>query len=50
MEERRHCSKYTLTLTWFKTAISIPPEMDGPEVFHPTIGPKVKNDVAQFFI
>jgi hypothetical protein len=41
MEERRHCSKYTLTLTWFKSAISIPPELDGPETFHPTVGPKV---------
>jgi hypothetical protein len=41
MDERRHCSKYTLPLTWFKSVISIPPELDGPEVFHPTLGPKV---------
>ena len=46
MEERRHCSKYTLTLTWFKSAISIPPELDGPETFHPTVGPKVNSAEA----
>lgn len=41
MDERRHCSKYTLTLTWYKAVISIPPEYDSPDHWHPALGPKV---------
>ena len=41
MDVRRHCKKYTLGLISFQTYIDIPPEMDQPGVFHPTLGPKV---------
>jgi hypothetical protein len=42
MDERRHCKKYSLGMTVFRTHIDIPPEMDQPGTFHPTLGPKVK--------
>ena len=41
-DERRHCKKYSVGLTAFNAGINIPPELDSPEVFHPTLGPKVK--------
>jgi hypothetical protein len=40
-EERRHCKKYSVSLESFVTIIDIPPELDGPDDFHPTLGQKV---------
>jgi hypothetical protein len=40
-EYRRACTKYSLGLSNFDTVIEIPPEMDQPGIFHPTLGPKV---------
>ena len=40
-EYRRACKKYSLELSTYHTTISIPPELDLPETFHPTLGPKV---------
>ena len=41
LDERRLCKKYTLTSNRFHSDIDIPPEMDRPGIFHPTLGPKV---------
>jgi hypothetical protein len=38
---RRACKKYSLGLASYETTIDIPPEMDLPGIFHPTLGPKV---------
>ena len=40
-EYRRACKKYSLGLSTYHTTIDIPPELDLPETFHPTLGPKV---------
>ncbi len=42
-EERRECNKYGLGTTPFEALIEIPPDMDQPGVFHPTMGPKVNH-------
>jgi len=44
MNERREYKKYTLRLILYKTEINIPPEVDKPGMFQPTLGPKVKYD------
>jgi len=41
MNERRACEKYSIRLSYFDTLISIPPAMDKPGMFQPTVGPKV---------
>jgi hypothetical protein len=41
-EYRRACKKYSLGLSNYHTTIDIPPEMDLPGIFHPTLGPKVR--------
>jgi len=42
MDERRQCKKYSHQSSIFELDIQIPPSVDKPEVFHPTLGPKVK--------
>lgn len=42
-EYRRACKKYSLGLTNYLASIEIPPELDLPEIFHPTVGPKVNH-------
>ena len=39
--ERRHCSKYAIDINYTNHMINIPPEIDIPETFLPTLGPKV---------
>ena len=39
--ERRHCIKYALPLATRDAVINIPPEIDQPESFIPSLGPKV---------
>ena len=41
MDERRKCKKYSLGLSIFDTTIDIPPELDEPGMFLPSVGPKV---------
>ena len=41
MDQRRLCKKYTVSLAAFQTHIDIPPQVDQPGIFHPTLGPKV---------
>jgi hypothetical protein len=41
MDVRRQCKKYSVSPELLWTSIEIPPEMDQPGIFHPTIGPKV---------
>ena len=40
-DERRHCKKYSLGLYGKNAMIEIPPEVDQPESFLPSWGPKV---------
>ena len=42
MDERRQCKKYAHSSSIYESEIQIPPSVDKPEVFHPTVGPKVK--------
>lgn len=46
MDERRACKKYSVGMNFFNTVIDIPPEMDKPGMFQPTVGPKVMNDIT----
>ena len=39
---RRHCRKYSVSLSYYDAAIHIPPEYDDIE-FYPTLGPKVNH-------
>ena len=41
-DERRHCKKYSLGLSSRNAHIEIPPEVDQPESFIPSWGPKVE--------
>jgi len=41
-DHRRACKKFSLRVVSYQTTIDIPPELDTPETFHPTLGPKVK--------
>ena len=43
--ERRHCKKYSLGLRARNAHIEIPPEIDQPETFIPSWGPKVIESV-----
>ena len=40
-DERRHCFKYSLGIDYIDKVLYIPPELDSPKTFFPTIGPKV---------
>ena len=40
-DERRHCNKYNIGIRMLDKMISIPPEIDVPETFFPTLGQKV---------
>ena len=40
-DERRHCTKYTVGVTYTNNTINIPPEVDKPGMFIPSLGPKV---------
>jgi hypothetical protein len=42
-DQRRECNKYGLSLGHFDCLIEIPPELDLPGIFHPTMGPKVNH-------
>jgi len=42
--------KYNMDMKTYDTMISIPPEMDGPETLHPTLGPKVFKKIQIFLI
>ena len=43
-DERRHCSKYSISVSPLNKTIDIPPEIDvNPETFFPSLGPKVNN-------
>ena len=47
-DERRHCKKYSLGLYGKNAQIEIPPEVDQPESFIPSWGPKV-NEIILWF-
>ena len=40
-DERRHCLKYAISIPSTRKKINIPPELDNPCTFFPTLGPKV---------
>lgn len=40
-EERRHCTKYSLSIAYVHTLLGIPWERDQPGSFQPTLGQKV---------
>ena len=40
--ERRHCAKYSIPLKYKNGTINIPPELDEPGMFIPSLGPKVQ--------
>ena len=41
--ERRHCNKYAAYIDYTNQMINIPPEIDSPAIFFPTLGQKVLN-------
>ena len=41
-DERRHCNKYNIGIRMLDKLISIPPEIDVPDTFFPTLGQKVR--------
>ena len=41
--ERRHCNKYAIDIHYTNQMINIPPEIDNPDTFFPTLGQKVLN-------
>ena len=41
-DERRHCNKYAIGIGMLNKMINIPPEIDIPQTFFPTLGQKVK--------
>ena len=47
-DERRHCKKYSLGLYGKNAQIEIPPEVDQPESFIPSWGPKVNKMILWF--
>merc|ERR1712080_501471 len=42
-DERRYCKKYSLTVAARDAMINIPPEYDRPDLFLPSLGPKVNH-------
>ena len=40
-DERRRCGKYAIVIANLNLMINIPPEIDTPETFFPTLGQKV---------
>eukprot|EP00094_Tigriopus_californicus_P000772 TCALIF_00747-PA protein Name:"Similar to setd7 Histone-lysine N-methyltransferase SETD7 (Danio rerio)" AED:0.33 eAED:0.33 QI:70/0.5/0.33/0.66/1/1/3/69/754 len=42
-DERRHCKKYSLGISYTNVVINIPPEYDTPDVFHPTLAHKINH-------
>ena len=41
-DERRHCCKYSIGISLLDKSIDIPPEIDIPETYFRSLGPKVK--------
>ena len=46
-DERRHCVKYSIGIAFLNKTINIPPEVDVPDTFFRSLGPKVK--IAYFY-
>ena len=49
-DERRHCSKYTVGVDYIDKWGHIPPEMDTPKTFFPTMGHKVSYGIIMYMI